>query len=287
MIIHNDPYGMVHCGDCLDPDYAREVMGDLRADALIFDAPYSSKTHDGHKGGLLTAQRGASFAVRARAAGKDSPEIRYALRHGASVMRRDIEYEAFDANKIAAFCAAWLPLARGWVVSITDDTLAPLWAAEFERAGLYAFSGLPLVELGSRVRVSGDGPSCWSCWIVVARPRRAPYTKWGTLPGAYVQGRESKKVVGGKPLRSMLSIVSDYSRAGDLCVDPFVGGGTTIAAAKTLGRRYIGIDRLEYHARLSAKRVAATHEQIRLFEAGPQRNEAEQVPLFGGEYEAP
>jgi len=272
MIIHRDPLSAVHMGDCLDAKFADEVMGGRRADALIFDAPYGSKVHEGHAAGFSNGLNTRSLANYAKRSPKQGNALlRYAHRVAAGAVqgRRDIAYEAFDENKIAAFCSVWLPHCTGWVVSITDDTLAPIWKAEFERAGLYAFTALPLVELGGRVRLAGDGPSSWTCWIIVARPRREPYTKWGTLPGAYVQAAERKSVVGGKPFRSMCAIVADYSKRGDLIVDPVCGGGGTLAAAKHLGRRSIGIDRDELHAKLSAKRVAKTHEQMSLFEASP------------------
>lgn len=280
MIVLNDPYGMVHCGDCLDHRFAADVMGGLRADALIFDAPFSAKTHAGHRTGLPengNAMRYVNKRTNQRAL------ARYAARIAAGAIepRRDLNYEAFDENKIAAFCSVWLPHCTGWIVSITDDELAPIWKAEFERAGLYAFAGVPLVETGGRVRLSGDGPSSWTCWIIVARPRRDPYRKWGTLPGAYVQPYERKTVVGGKPFRSMCAIVSDYTKRGDLIVDPFCGGGTTLAAAKQLGRRSIGIDSNELHARMSAKRVAKTREQMSLFEVAADRIEARQLSLLG------
>jgi len=262
MIVHSDPYCEVHHADCLDADAVHQAMGKLRADALIFDAPFSAKTHKGHKEGKTTADRAADYHRTMRAQAR-RPQ-------GSQRARRDIEYAHFDAEQIATFCKIWLPLCNGWIVSITDTDLSPLWAAEFERAGLYAFSPLPLVELGGRVRMIGDGPSSWTCWIVVARPRRAPYSKWGTLPGAYVQAAERKLVVGGKPFRSMCSIVGDYSRRGDLIVDPFAGGGTTLAAAKHMGRSSMGFDRSELHAKLTAKRVAKTREQLTLFEPSAQ-----------------
>jgi site-specific DNA-methyltransferase (adenine-specific) len=243
MIVHSDPYCEVHHADCLDADAVHQAMGKLRADALIFDAPFSAKTHAGH----------ASFCT-----------------NDAAVGRRGIEYDAFSAEQIATFCNLWLPLCNGWIVSITDDTLAPLWRAEFDRAGLYTFAALPLVEIGGRVRLSGDGPSSWTCLIIVARPRTSKFVKWGTLPGAYVQNAERKLVVGGKPFRSMCAIVGDYSRRGDLIVDPFAGGGTTLAAAKHMGRSSMGFDRSELHAKLTAKRVAKTREQLTLFEPSTQ-----------------
>jgi len=281
-LLHSDLLSSVYHGSSLDPDFVAEAMAGQRADALIFDAPFSAKTHAGHAAAAAsdTARFGRAFAA---GVGKKSALTRYAKRAAASLTggRRDLAYPSFDAHQIAAFCDLWLPLTDGWIVSITDDVLAPLWTAAFTRAGRYVFAPLPLIEIGGRVRLSGDGPSSWACWIVVARPRGLPYSRWGTLPGAYVQPAEKKRVVGGKPFQSMCGIIRDYSRRGDLVVDPFSGGGTTLAAAKQQGRRSIGIDASLLHAKQSAQRVARMREQINLFEPSPAPD-AEQLGLFGG-----
>lgn len=242
-------------------------------DALVFDAPYSAKTHDGHAKGKLTSDSSAAFARRQEI---PTPESRYAARKSLAGEsgRRDIDYAAFDAAKIAAFCSLWLPRCSGWVISITDDALAPEWSAEFGRSGLYVFAPLPLVETGSRVRMTGDGPSNWTCWLVVARPKSREFASWGTLPGAYVQAAErdinssggSDRIVGGKPLRAMCGIVRDYSRRGAIVCDPFLGGGTTGLACKQLGRRFIGMELSPERAELSVRRLRKTHEQTDLFE---------------------
>ena len=122
--------------------------------------------------------------------------------------------------------------------------------------------------------MAGDGPSGWTCWVVVARPRGEPYSKWGTLPGGYVVPGERKinvtggtdRIVGGKPLLAMQCIVADYSARGGLVVDPTSGGGTTGRAAKALGRRYIGMEQDAGRAELSAKQLAAVKlDQVELF----------------------
>jgi site-specific DNA-methyltransferase (adenine-specific) len=280
VIVHSDPLSTVHHADCLDADAVHEAMAGQRAEALIFDAPFSAKTHAGHSAGKSTADRAAGYFRSCRNQAR-RPQ-------GSQRDRRDIDYAHFDADQIAAFCGIWLPLCAGWVVSITDDVLAPQWAAAFTRAGLCAFAPLPLVETGSRVRMAGDGPSSWTCWIVVARPRGLPYSKWGALPGAYLQAGErefnrsiaAQRIVGGKPFRSMCAIVGDYSRKGDLIVDPFAGGGTTLAAAKHMGRRSIGLDRSALHAQLTAKRVAKTREQLTLFAPSSEAPAMRQVELF-------
>ncbi len=46
------------------------------------------------------------------------------------------------------------------------------------------------------------------------------------------------------------------TRPGDVILDPFFGTGTTGAAAKRLGRRYIGIEREAAYAKLARERIA-------------------------------
>lgn len=277
-LLHSDSMCAMHNDDCLDAGCPDRVLGvDGTADALIFDAPYSEKTHEGHANGKHTSDSLAAFGRRNVSAGdgKRAAEARYAQRAAAgSGGRRDIEYDAFTSEKIETFCCLWLSRCRGWVVSITDDVLAPNWAKAFTAAGLYAFAPLPLVETGSRVRMTGDGPSNWTCWLVVARPKSREFASWGTLPGAYVQAAEreinslggSDRIVGGKPLRAMCGIVRDYSRRGQLVVDPFCGGGTTGMAAKQLGRRFVGVEENEERAKLCARKLRGTREQGDLFE---------------------
>lgn len=285
-LIYRDTVSEVWVGNCLEPADVAAVMGERQADLLCVDAPYSEKTHAGHAGGKLTADRAAAFGK-----GNQTHVGRYASRKAATanVGRRDLDYAAWSPDDVGAFCSLWLPSVAGWSVSITDSQLASAWAASFEADRRYAFAPLPLVETGSRVRMTGDGPSNWTCWIVVARPRRKPFSKWGTLPGAYLQPGEREqnsrkgtdRIVGGKPLKSMCAIVGDYSRRGGLVVDPACGAGTALIAAKMCGRRSIGMELDRGRAELAAKRLRKAREQGSLFET-PRRSASplKQIPLF-------
>lgn len=62
-----------------------------------------------------------------------------------------------------------------------------------------------------------------------------------------------------KPLALLERIIEASSRKGDVVFDPFCGCGTTLEAAHTLGRRWIGID-ISIHA---IKRVARTRLEER------------------------
>lgn len=45
-IVHSDGLTEAWQGDCLDAAQVDAVVGTRTLDALIFDAPYSTKTHD-------------------------------------------------------------------------------------------------------------------------------------------------------------------------------------------------------------------------------------------------
>jgi adenine-specific DNA-methyltransferase len=45
-----------------------------------------------------------------------------------------------------------------------------------------------------------------------------------------------------KPVMALRPPIQAFTTSGEIVLDPFVGSGTTAVAAKSLGRRYIGID---------------------------------------------
>lgn len=220
----------------------QDVLQDVTCDALIVDAPYSERTHEA---ATEIGYRKQDAFVRA------DGRIKKAWDGG----RRPINYEAWANRDVFDFCAYWSNRVTGWIVSITDHSLAPVWQTALEAGGRYVFAPLPFVETGSRVRLAGDGPSSWTCWVVVARPRTREYQQWGTLRGAYISTNERKPVIGGKPLGLMRALVRDYSRPGDLICDPCAGGGTTLLAAAIEGRRAVGAECMPEHFEIASKRI--------------------------------
>lgn len=223
----------------------QDVLADVECDALICDPPYSERTHAGADSGL----RG------------DTQWRRSDGTLDLTKKRRPIAYAHWSRDDLMAFCAHWSPRVRGWIAMLVDHTEASWAEAAWADLGRYCFAPLPCVEVGRTVRFTGDGPSSWTSWLVVARPRSL--SKWGTLPGAYVgnagdwQAR-SERHIGGKPISLMRAIVRDYSRPGDLICDPTAGYATTGVAALTMGRRFIGAEMdPETHAK-GAKRLAET-----------------------------
>ncbi len=61
-----------------------------------------------------------------------------------------------------------------------------------------------------------------------------------------------------KPLSVLLPLVETFSRSGANVLDPFAGSGSSLLAAKMLGRSYTGIELdAKYHA-IAARRLAAS-----------------------------
>lgn len=59
-----------------------------------------------------------------------------------------------------------------------------------------------------------------------------------------------------KPESLMRQLIEDNSNRGDLILDPFMGAGTTMRAAKDLGRRAIGIEIEKKYLKLAINRLA-------------------------------
>ncbi len=195
----------LRCGDY------RDVLADVeRCDAVITDPPYSERTH----GSESTYTDGSDRSFLSAA------------------------YTHWDGPDIHALFG-W-QCAAGWVVVLTDHVLSSWCEAAARSCGRYAFAPVPVIEPGRNVRLCGDGPACWGLWLMASRP--TALAKWGALPGGYVVDTRDKVLTGGKSIGLMRAIIRDYTRPGDLIVDPCAGGGTTLLAAAIEGRRAIGAE---------------------------------------------
>lgn len=64
-----------------------------------------------------------------------------------------------------------------------------------------------------------------------------------------------------KPLKLMSYLITLATREGDTVLDPFVGSGTTVVAAKQLNRRGIGIEREAEYAEIAQARLEAVGQK--------------------------
>ena len=81
-------------------------------------------------------------------------------------------------------------------------------------------------------------------FLIVPKPKQSEKHKGGRITHPTV-----------KPLKLMSYLITIGSRPGDLVLDPFAGSGTTIVAAKLLGREGLGIE-------LQAEYVAMAEQRL-------------------------
>lgn len=213
----------------------QDVLEDVsEVEALIADPPYSARTHEGQ-------------------------------RTGSSIRMPTIDYGSIGEDDADNLARIWLPRVRSWAVLFCDHTAFRWHEAAWERGGWLAFAPL-LVKQNPTPRFSGDGPAFGLEFILAAR-RRSADIKPGSLPAWYETGVGSAKdhdtrertVAGAKALGVMRAIVRDYTRPGDLVVDPFCGSGTTALACAMEGRRCITSEVSESTYHLAVKRLQRGH----------------------------
>jgi len=59
-----------------------------------------------------------------------------------------------------------------------------------------------------------------------------------------------------KPVEALAPLIGAFSRPGDLVMDPFCGSGSTLVAARDIGRDYLGIELDPAHHATATRRMA-------------------------------
>ena len=110
-----------------------------------------------------------------------------------------------------------------------------------------------------------------SCWLVWDKKNDCTTfadceLAWTNLPGAvrvfrwlwsgsYQEKREQRQHPTQKPIALMMWCIDKTGEEGTI-LDPFMGSGTSLRAAKDLGRKAIGIEIEERYCEIAAKRLA-------------------------------
>lgn len=103
---------------------------------------------------------------------------------------------------------------------------------------------------------------CELAWTNFDKAVRKIKFKWQGMLQENMREKEEKYHPTQKPLGVMIKIIEDYTNASDLILDPFMGSGTTLVAAKALGRKAIGIEMNKQYCDIAVKRLAGV--QLRM-----------------------
>lgn len=96
---------------------------------------------------------------------------------------------------------------------------------------------------------------CELAWTSFQTAVRKFRWRWSGFRQEDMKHKETRFHPTQKPLPLMKWVLANYSQPEDIILDPFMGSGTTLVAAKELGRRAIGIDKSKKYCDIAIERL--------------------------------
>lgn len=209
---------VIYHGDC------RDILPQLEpVDLVLTDPPYGSATHEGARS--VTATRAL------------------------------VDFASTTAGELRALMARLAPMCSRWFVA----TMEWRHIAELEReppAGWHFVRFGIWVKPNGAPQFTGDRPATgWEGIAMLHRDNTRMYWNGGGRHAVWTRPKITGDHPTQKPEPLMREWVRLFSNAGDTILDPFMGSGTTLRAAKDLGRRAIGIEIDERYCEIAARRL--------------------------------
>lgn len=179
------------------------------------------------------------------------------------------------ATLILGDCLRVMPLAAmcdGWFIAFCTVEGARPWADCINASPMRYKRACIWVKPDSTPQLNGQGPA-QGAEVFVTAWAGGGHSRWnaGGKRGVYTFNVNNPERHGvhptEKPRRLMSAILADFTTAGQIVCDPFMGSGTTGVAAVMAGRRFIGIERDERYFEIACKRIEDAQRQGSLFNA--------------------
>ncbi|MFQ6778029.1 MAG: site-specific DNA-methyltransferase [Alphaproteobacteria bacterium] len=245
------------CGDCIE---MMKNIPDASVDAIFADSPYNLQL--GKKTLYRPEDQTAARAVRDSWDYFESPaaydkftqdwlrECKRILKPDGSFWTIGTYHNIFKIGSIMQDIGFWIlndivwvktnpmPNFRGTRFTNAHETL--IWATP-QKTGKYTFNYETMKKLNGGKQMRSD----WNIDICLGHERIKDET------GKSLHNTQ-------KPLDLLHRIILASTKPGDIILDPFMGSGTTAAAAKELGRQFIGFERDENYVAAARKRIEET-----------------------------
>ena len=161
-------------------------------------------------------------------------------------------------NDIAWIKTNPMPNFRGVRFTNAHETL--IWASKYKGAQ-YTFDHHAMKAVNDDLQMRSD-------WVlpICSGPER-------------IRSNGKKAHSTQKPEALLYRVILSSTRPGAVVLDPFFGSGTTGAAARKLGRHWIGIEREEKYVQVAAQRIAAVTPAPPEALALPQSKRRQRLPF--------
>ena len=246
---------VIHRGDCIE---VLKSLPDASVDMVFADPPYNLQLG----GDLLRPDNSkvdavdddwdkfASFAEYDAFTRAWLAECRRVLKPEGSIWVIGSYHNVFRLGSAIQDLGFWvlndiiwrksnpMPNFKGTRFTNAHETL--IWAAKSREQKRYTFNYDALKAFNEDTQMRSD----WTFALCTGEER--------------IKDADGKKAhPTQKPEALLHRVLLAATRPGDVILDPFFGTGTTGAAAKRLGRHYIGIERDETYADVAATRIAS------------------------------
>lgn len=215
---YQDSTCTIYHADCFDVLPTLETV-----DLLLTDPPYAPQTHEGARTGDYGSRALVDF----------SPV--------SAALLRDLF--------ATALVARWIVATMDWR-HIADLERQPPDGCRFVRFGIW-------VKPNGAPQFTGDRPATgWEGVGILHRDGGRMRWNGGGSHSVWTANKINSEHPTGKPISLFQQFVQLFSDPGATVLDPFMGGGTTLRAAKNLGRKAIGIEIEERYCEIAAKRLS-------------------------------
>jgi len=214
---YEDDACTIYHGDC------REILPGLPVvDHVITDPPYSERTHKGARTGSGGGELLITFA--------------------------HIEFDALRSLLESIRVSRWVVMTCD-LAHAAQLMICPPKSLEFIRLGVW-------VKPNPCPQFTGDRPGQGFEQVAILHPSGKKRWNGGGYPAVWTCNKISGRHPTEKPLELYTRFIEQFTDKGDTILDPFMGSGTTLEAAKLMGRRAIGIELEEKYCEIAVRRLA-------------------------------
>lgn len=232
----------IFLGDC------RTILPDIpKVDLALTDPPFSDATHDNAK-----SNRNIGYGNKA-------------------IDFKAIDFKAIESLLRSVKCDRWFVSFMDWrhIAELARSCPEP-W--EFVRFGVWVKTN-PMPQISADRPANGWDGICYLHRLGVRKEWNGGGNHGNWIGPVQTDGKHPTQ----KPFPLVIRMIEQFSNVGDLVLDPFLGSGTTLHAAKLMGRRAIGIEINEQYAEIAARRLS---QEVLPFEES-LRPVTANLPAFG------
>lgn len=229
----------LYCGDSL------ELMAAQAVDHIITDPPYEASLHESKNN------------LRERLRSDKGPDL------------KGLDFEPIDAIRKQIIDLSFAACS-GWFIAFCTVEGTAKWADEINAHKMKYKRSCIWVKPDSTPQLNGQCPAQGAECFVTAWCGEG-HSRWnsGGKRGVYTHCTNNRDRHGEhpteKPVSLMREIILDFTKPGDVVLDPFMGSGTTGIACVQLGRRFIGVELDPRYFEIAHQRIRDAQMQGQLF----------------------